>query len=344
MSLQGFTNRSAAQGLPVFRASDFVVSSGANLGDPVAHAAELILDDIYNLAASARRWRLSLDIAGSLSQLTVAEGSQMGRTGATLHLDCCATFMAPDGAIVEALVLVELEPETALIAGTYLLPLADLKPRTDYALVSIDRKASLAKFAHLACVSFTRGTRITMSDGAQKPIEQIASGDRVLTRDNGAQTVRWIGHQTVRATGAFAPIVIAPGAINNEGELRLSPNQRLFFYQREDRLRAGQAEVVVKAEHLVNGETVTRSSGGFVEYYQILFDSHEFIFAEGIATESLTLDTRTSPALPVELQARLGLTTQPAPARLSRPRPVELGEGALEAAIAAEMLRGASAL
>ncbi len=59
---------------------------------------------------------------------------------------------------------------------------------------------------------------------------------------------------------------------------------------------------MVKAELLVNGDTVTRGDGGFVDYYQILFDNHEFIFAEGIATESLTLDVATSPALPREVR------------------------------------------
>ncbi|MDF0600086.1 Hint domain-containing protein [Psychromarinibacter sp. C21-152] len=343
MSMQGFSGQVPAQGLPVFRAEDVVVSNGANLGDPMGHSGEVILDDIYNLAPAARRWRLNLDVTEGVSHFKVAAGSQMGRPGAVLHLDCCATFMAPDGAIVECLVLVELEADSALIAATYLLPLADLRPRTDYALVAIDTEATRAKFAHLACVSFTRGTHITMADGAQRPIEELSPGDMVLTRDNGPQPVRWIGQQTVRATGRFAPIVIAPGALNNAGELRLSPNQRLFVYQREDRLQAGRAEVVVKAEYLVNGDSVTRSTGGFVDYFQVLFDNHEFLFAEGIATESLTFDTRTSPALPREVQSKLGIAASGA-RRKGGPRPVELPQGTLDSAVAAETLRKATTL
>ena len=248
--------------------------------------------------------------------------------------------MAPDGSIVEAIVLVELEPGRDVIAATYLLPLADLRPKTDYALVSYDTISARAKFAELACVSFTRGTHITMATGEQRRIENISVGDRVLTRDNGVQQVRWVGHQTVRASGAFAPIVLAKGALNNAGELRLSPNQRLFVYQRQDRLNAGQAEVMVKAELLVNGDTVIRSDGGFVDYYQILFDAHEFIFAEGIATESLTVDSRTSPALPRDVQAKLGIDRPP----VDRPKPLDIPEGMLDSAIAADILRKASSL
>ncbi len=340
MSVLGFNNQISPQGLRVYRAADFSVSNGANLGDPIAHAEELMLDDIYQLSPGARRWRLTVSAEQGLSHLTVGEGAQLGQVGAEVHLDCTATLMAPDGAIVEALVMVELEPGNGLISATYLLPLADLKPKTDYALVNVDSDSPRARFAGLACVSFTRGTRITMATGEQRRIEDIAVGDRVLTRDNGIQQVRWIGHQTVRATGAFAPIVIAPGAMNNAGELRLSPNQRLFVYQRQDTLGAGQAEVMVKAELLVNDDTVIRSDGGFVDYYQILFDAHEFIFAEGIATESLTVDNRTSPALPREVQDKLGFKRRD----VSRPAPVDLTESMLDSAIAADILRKASSL
>ncbi len=101
-----------------------------------------------------------------------------------------------------------------------------------------------------------------------------------------------------------------------------------------------RAEVMVRAELLVNGDTVTRGDGGFVEYYQILFDNHEFIFAEGIATESLTLDVSTSAALPREVCDRLGIAR---PAKRG-PRAFEIVEGMLDSAIAADVLRRASAL
>lgn len=340
MSLLGFNNRADTQGLRVFRASDFYVSNGANLGDPISESSDLMLDDIFQLMPDARRWRLSLTPAEGLSHLTIDEGSQLGTVGAEVHLDCCTTLMAPDGTIIEALVLVEIDAQSCVISDTYLLPLADLRARTDYALVSIDTQICRAKFAELACVSFTRGTRITLATGAQCRIEDIAVGDRVLTRDNGIQQVRWVGHQTVRATGAFAPIVITKGAMKNARDLRLSPNQRLFVYQREDLLQAGQAEVMVKAELLVNGDTVRRSDGGFVDYYQILFDAHEFIFAEGIAAESLTVDSNTSPALPREVQEKLGLSRPTA----DRPMPFDITEGMLDSAIAAEILSSTSKL
>jgi hypothetical protein len=45
--------------------------------------------------------------------------------------------------------------------------------------------------------------------------------------------------------------------------------------------------------------------GGFVDYFQLLFDQHQIIYAEGIAAETLFVDTRTSAALPDSVNGRL---------------------------------------
>lgn len=119
------------------------------------------------------------------------------------------------------------------------------------------------------------------------------------------QEIRWIGQQTVRAVGDFAPIVIKAGTLNNANDLTLSPDHRLFIYQRRDALGAGRSEVLVKARHLVNGDTVTQQDGGFIDYFQLLFDQHQIIFAEGIAAETLLVDTRTRPALKDSVSAEV---------------------------------------
>ncbi|WP_338001342.1 Hint domain-containing protein [Frigidibacter sp. ROC022] len=328
-----------AQSLPVYRSADFTVINGANLGDGLAHAAELMLDDIYALRPHARRHRLALSGGNGATLFQLTEGSEIGTPGQDVHLDCALTFMCPDGATVEALVFVEVTPDST-IAACYLLPLAPLEPRRDYALVAIDRTSARAKLAEIACVSFALGTHITMANGLQKRIETLSVGDRVLTRDNGPRAIRWIGRQTVRATGTFAPILIAKGALNNSGDLMLSPNHRLFIYQRRDRIRAGRPEVLVRAGHLVNGDTVVQSDGGFVDYFQLLFDQHEIIYAEGIAAESLLIDPRTQPVIPAEVRARLAEGSR---AGRDDRAAFEIGEGLLDASVAADLLRRASA-
>ena len=92
--------------------------------------------------------------------------------------------------------------------------------------------------------------------------------------------------------------MITKGALHNENDLLVSPDHRLFVYQREDKLGAGRSEVLLKVRHLVNGSTVYQRDGGFVDYFQLLFDDHQIIYAEGIAAESLLIDPRTRAAVP----------------------------------------------
>lgn len=293
------------QTLQVYPAEMFRVVHGVNEGDPICEARELVLEDIYSLAKSARPIRLAMAIDEGAGRLSVVSGGEAGRVGAPLFLDSVVTLMGPHGSIDEALVLVEIDPENNHVAQCYLHPLTPLEPGQGYVLVTIDRDGAPARLAESACVAFMRGTRITLADGRLVRVENLQPGNRILTRDSGPQELRWIGEQTVRATGAFAPIVIAPGALNNDGALTLSPNHRLFIYQRVDEIGAGSREILVKARHLVNGSTVTQEPGGFVDYFQLLFDKHEIIYAEGIAAESLFVDSTTRPAMPAAVKMRL---------------------------------------
>ncbi len=328
----------AKQSLQVYRADALRVINGANLGDPVSFAEELVLDDVYRLSPVAVLKPLGV-VTGSAPPFRISDTSPQGEPGADLHLDCCLTFMSGDGHTTEALVLVETDAESD-VAQVYLLPLAPMDAQTDYVLVGIDSEGALQRYAQVACVSFTAGTMITLANGAQKPVEDLAVGDRILTRDDGPQPIRWIGQQTVRAVGAFAPICIREGVLNNTRDLLVSPDHRLFIYQRRDHLGAGRAELLVRARHLVNGDTVARRAGGFVDYYQMLFDTHQIIYAEGIAAESMLVDTRTRAALPKELETELS-DLLPGH-RKSDPRALEVEEQLLARPDAAEILRKSS--
>ena len=294
--------------ITVYAAEDFRVTHGVNEGDALTDAAELIPDDIYELTPGAGSRRLGLAVSPE-GHLSVSVDTEAGAVTAPVFLDSLATFMSPAGETLEAILLVEVDATTGMIAQVHLHPLSPIASKLPYTLVSLDREGARRKFAESASVSFTRGTRITMANGLQVPVEDLRPGDRVLTRDSGPQEVRWVGMQTLRAEGSFAPIRIEAGALNNAGPLVVSPNHRLFIYQRLDALGAGQRELLVKAGLLVNGTTVTRAEGGFVDYVQVLFDAHEIIYAEGIAAESLFVDTTTRSALPDEVAKRLHFDT-----------------------------------
>ncbi len=286
--------------IPVYLSSALQVVHGANEGDALSFAGELVPDDIYWFASDARQFRLVVATQHDGTTLLVPD-TATGTPGARLFLDCCLTFMSPDGSAREVLVLVEVGTD-GMVNEVYALPLGPMKPRVDYQLVGIDRDRASHKLAEVTCVSFTRGTQITMAGGEQRAIEQLRVGDRVLTRDNGPQEIRWIGNSTLRASGPFAPIVIRAGELANTHDLVVSPEHRLFIYQREDTLGVGRKEVLVRARNLINDTTIYRQPGGYVEYFQLLFDSHEIIYAEGIAAESLLLDESARAALMPEIE------------------------------------------
>ncbi|MEO1640540.1 MAG: Hint domain-containing protein [Pseudomonadota bacterium] len=280
--------------LDVYAATDVVFCDGVMQGETLTIADELVMDDVFEIAVGAQLSPLSLH--SDATGLQMADGD-----GNDVHLDCCLTLMAPDGSTHEALVLVEVED--GAIVSLSLLPLGELLPQTPYRLVGIARQTATRRFAEAASGSFARGTRITMGDGRMYPIEDLQPGDILLTRDAGRQPVRHIGQTTLRATGSFAPVVITPGALNNERELVLRPDHRLFIYQRTDELGTGRAEVLIKARHLVDQSSVIRRRGGFIDYFQLIMDAHHIIYAEGIAAESHLIDPRTRAALPEGLAA-----------------------------------------
>ncbi len=132
---------------------------------------------------------------------------------------------------------------------------------------------------------FTSGTRITTQSG-QKPIETLSVGDKILTMDHGFQEIRWIGTCQVQAEGAFAPILIQKGALDNDSDLLVSPQHRMLYYGPQCEMLFGVAEVLIPAKHLVNDLTIRPKEGGMVTYYHLMFDTHEIIYAENCPSES----------------------------------------------------------
>lgn len=291
--------------VPVYRSGEFNVFCGANEGDGLGIAADLVLDDIYTLAPRARTVSLALVRHGQ--KHIVAADSEIGNPGAEIHLDSAVTLMDYGTKVIEVLILVEIDA-FGNATEVYLLPLAPLVPKTEYGLVGIDIEGAARKLAQVSTVSFTRGTHITLGSGRQCKVEDLRPGDSVLTRDDGAQPIRWIGHSTQRAVGAFAPVLIKAGTLNNMNDLLVSPDHRLFVYQRTDHLGAGRSELLVRARYIVNGTTVTLQEGGFVDYFQLVFDTHQIIYAEGIAAESMLVDDTTASLIDKDVLVHLNRT------------------------------------
>lgn len=135
---------------------------------------------------------------------------------------------------------------------------------------------------------FCRGAMIACPDGP-RPIESLQSGDWVLTMDNGAQQIRWIGSRRMAALGKFAPIRIRAGILGAQADLEVSPQHRVLLQGSEVERLFAEDQVLAAVKHLVDGDAITIREGGEVEYFHILFDDHQVVWANGVATESLFL-------------------------------------------------------
>lgn len=149
--------------------------------------------------------------------------------------------------------------------------------------------------ASFTAVCFTRGTRIETKSG-QRLIQNIKVGDKVMTANGVYQKVRWIGSTKVSAKvlskdEKLRPIRIVAGALGHglpKRDLLVSRQHRMLVSSEIAYRVCGATDVLVPAFRL------TELPGIFpceetseVEYFHILFDDHEVIFAEGAPSESL---------------------------------------------------------
>ncbi|NOD93723.1 calcium-binding protein [Ruegeria sp. HKCCD4884] len=142
---------------------------------------------------------------------------------------------------------------------------------------------------------FTRSTWIATTTGP-KQIEQITLSDLVLTRDNGPQPLRWIGRRRVeeaelRTNSKLYPVRILAGSLGNgfpQRDLLVSRQHRMLVCSTIASRMFGVSEVLVPAIKLTSLPGIyVDTSVREVEYFHLLFDRHEIVFAEGTPSESL---------------------------------------------------------
>lgn len=143
-------------------------------------------------------------------------------------------------------------------------------------------------------VCFVPGTRIETEAGP-RPIETLAPGDRVVTRDDGAQEVLWIGAKRISGARLHAcpdlrPMRVREGALGEgrpDGDLIVSPDHRLLLSGARARAAWGEPEVLVSARSLLDDHRVVRAHDlREVTYIHLLLPSHQIIWANGTPAES----------------------------------------------------------
>ena len=142
-------------------------------------------------------------------------------------------------------------------------------------------------------VCFTAGTILSTARGPRR-IEDLCEGDKILTRDNGMQEIRWIGsrHLTVpplMAQWHLTPVRVKAGALGEGLPVRdtvFSPNHRILLNTPDFVLLTGHDEVFAQAKKLVGKPGISQVPVDQVTYYHIMFDRHEVVLSNEMWSES----------------------------------------------------------
>jgi len=140
---------------------------------------------------------------------------------------------------------------------------------------------------------FTPGTRIATPQG-ERLVEDLEAGDRVITRDNGIQEIRWIGARRLNGlelalSDHLQPVRIRKGALGGglpQRDMVVSPNHRVLVANDRTALYFEDREVLVAAKHLIGMAGVEKITLSEVTYIHFMFDQHEVVLSDGAWTES----------------------------------------------------------
>lgn len=160
---------------------------------------------------------------------------------------------------------------------------------------------------------FTPGTRIATQKG-EVAVETLAVGDRIITRDSGIQTLRWVGQRRIGFEGFdvaphLRPVLIKAGALGRglpERDMLVSPQHRFLVVEDKAQLFWDEREVLVAAKHLtvLPGVWVATPAAPLT-YIHLLFDNHEVILSDGTWSESFQPGARTLAGLEARQRAEL---------------------------------------
>ena len=299
--------------MPVFASDTF---DDASKGIDDAAPADGMNHGVHLHGAAATAWPVALDgiddiarifadpsfqlVRGTL-QISFVQTAQCGAGPVTVlsrdHVGdgagCCTIDMLVDGTI-RFVNEVAGGPETFATATACKTTGEGITGTDQGNLIDIARTVT-AHSANIKTVTpcFTPGTLIATPRG-EVPIERLTAGDRVITRDNGLQEIRWTGAkvlswQTLAANPHLQPVLIRRGSLGEglpERDMMVSPNHRMLVENDRTALHFDEHEVLVAAKHLTGARGIHAVQSIGTTYLHILFDRHEVVLANGAWTES----------------------------------------------------------
>ncbi len=236
-------------------------------------------------------WRET--IAAALSERDGGATTQI--TGTGLNDALTDGFIVSDGITEFTLVPISLEGSAwDLIWCPNGVPAAD----QSYTVVDVapdaprPRRAELSEPGGVIC--FTAGTHLRTPTGTCR-VEDLRPGDLVQTRDNGPQEVCWIGSRHLTGARLYAMPALRPVRIRADAvsagvpdvDLLVSPDHRMLHAGPRAAALFNTQEVLLRARDMVDDRRVlVDHSLREVTYFHVMFEGHQLIWANNMATES----------------------------------------------------------
>jgi hypothetical protein len=137
-------------------------------------------------------------------------------------------------------------------------------------------------------ICFTPGTMIATAKG-QVAVEYLQASDTVITRDNGAKEICWVGRRDLGASDLvrhpeWRPVVIHAGSLGPDmpaRDLVVSPRHRILMSGERVSLNFGETEVLASAKHMTQRAGIAAHAVQHVTYIHLLLDHHEVLFSNG---------------------------------------------------------------
>lgn len=200
---------------------------------------------------------------------------------------------------------------------------------------------------------FAAGTMIATQDG-DIAVEKLKVGQLVRTGNNQFKPIRWIGSRRIDLSDAGTPFNLRPvhicaGAMGKglpQNDLWVSRQHRMLVSSKIAQRMFDCPSVLIPAIKLTGMPGISVDTTLMaVEYFHILFDDHEIIFAEGTPTESLYPGNETMKSLTSAARHEL-MSILPALKNLSfeQPPTLPVPEGSSQKRLVARHVKNDKAL
>lgn len=126
---------------------------------------------------------------------------------------------------------------------------------------------------------------IVMTLEGEMPVEMLAAGDRIITRDTGMSVI----HDIRKKTMTCDMVAIMAGSLGHtrpDRDVLVPADQRVLVRDWRSEALTGQKQALIPARDLVDGEFVQLRKNVSVTVYEIELNRAQVIYADGLEMTS----------------------------------------------------------